>query len=294
MLNKVSQVTVVGGIHGNELLGVYLIKKFVKFPQLINYQSFSITTLLANPQAIELGRRYIDIDLNRCFALEDLHDPQLQKYEQKLAKNIYRQIHDSATDFLLDLHTSTASMGITLLLSNKIAFNLNLAAYLSKINPLVKVVYAPGDRDRLRNLCPLGFTIEIGAIPHGVLDAIWFNQTEKLIFEILNYLERFNRQQALNCPETLTLYSDLQTVDFPRDERGEITAMVHPDLQGKDYAPLHSGKPLFLKFDGSQVNYLGSDTVYPIFINESAYWEKRIAMYLTRKQIVNCQLQQIM
>jgi aspartoacylase len=52
MSNKISQVTIVGGIHGNELLGVYLIKKFGKFPQLIERPSFNTTTLLANPQAI--------------------------------------------------------------------------------------------------------------------------------------------------------------------------------------------------------------------------------------------------
>ncbi|MHC5727533.1 MAG: succinylglutamate desuccinylase/aspartoacylase domain-containing protein, partial [Nostoc sp.] len=30
--------------------------------------------------------------------------------------------------------------------------------------------------------------------------------------------------------------------------------------------------------------YEGASTVYPIFINEAAYYEKGIAMYLTQKQ----------
>jgi aspartoacylase len=64
--------------------------------------------------------------------------------------------------------------------------------------------------------------------------------------------------------------------------------MVYPNLQGKDYLPLHPGNPLFITFDDSEIGYLEKDTVYPIFINESAYWEKRIAMYLTSKHLINC------
>ena len=63
-------------------------------------------------------------------------------------------------------------------------------------------------------------------------------------------------------------------------------AMVHPSLQGKDYCELHPEQPMFLKLDGSNILYQGSQTVYPLFINESAYWEKNLAMYLTSKQTI--------
>ncbi|MFM6278863.1 MAG: succinylglutamate desuccinylase/aspartoacylase family protein, partial [Dolichospermum sp.] len=48
--NKLNRVLIVGGTHGNELTGVYLIKKFEKFPELINRSNFETLTLLANPQ----------------------------------------------------------------------------------------------------------------------------------------------------------------------------------------------------------------------------------------------------
>lgn len=73
-IKPIRRVAIVGGIHGNELTGVYLVKKFEQFPQLIHRASFETFILLGNPQAFEVGRRYIDKDLNRCFHSQDLHD----------------------------------------------------------------------------------------------------------------------------------------------------------------------------------------------------------------------------
>ncbi len=285
-MNNIKRVAIIGGVHGNELLGIYLVKKFQQYPQLVKRDSFDVIILLANTKAIQLGRRYIDIDLNRCFTSQDLNNYDLTKYEQVLAKKIFQQIQQSQIDFLIDIHTSTANMGITLLLSNLLPVNLNLAAYLVSLDPAIKVVCSQSDPDnnRLRNVCRYGFTIEIGSIPHGVLDPIWFQKTEQLISNILNYIDIFNSDRLTWLPKNITLYSSLIPINFPIDEQGQLTAMVHPTLQGQDYCELHPEQPIFLKFDGSNILYQGSQTVYPIFINESAYWEKSLAMYLTTKQ----------
>ena len=285
-MNHIKGVALIGGVHGNELVGIYLVKKFQQNPQLVKRNSFDVITLLANSQAIKLGKRYIDIDLNRCFNLQDLNDYNLTQYEQVLAKKIFQKIQQSQIDFLIDIHTSTANMGITLLLSNLLPFNLNLAAYLISLEPTIKVVCSQnnGNNNRLRNVCQLGLTIEIGSIAHGVLDPIWFQKTETLISNILNYIDAVNGNRLIGSTDNITLYSSLTPINFPVDEQGQLTAMVHPSLQGQDYCELHPNQPMFLKFDGSNIFYQGSQTVYPIFINESAYWEKNLAMYLTTKQ----------
>lgn len=295
-MNEIERVTIVGGIHGNELLGIYLVKKLRKFPQILQqYPDIEIETLLANPRAIALKTRYVDIDLNRCFALHDLNNDSLALYEQSLAKKIYRQLTSDRHQLVIDIHTSTANMGITLLLSNELGFNLSLVAYLVARNPEIKIVY-PGsevENNRLRSVCPYGFTLEIGSIAHGVLDPIWFAKTEKLIFSILDYLTKFNRQQFKKRHKTLTLYSDLKAVSFPLDEVGEIKAMVHPKLHGKDYHALHPKEPVFLSFDGANILHQGNKTVYPIFINESAYGDKNIAMYFTTQKQLHTSLHEI-
>ena len=60
--------------------------------------------------------------------------------------------------------------------------------------------------------------------------------------------------------------------------------MIHPQLQFRDYQPLHPGEPMFLTFTGETILYAGAATVFPIFINEAAYYEKGIAMTFTARQ----------
>jgi aspartoacylase len=69
----IKRVLLVGGTHGNELIGVYLIKKFERNPELVRRNSFETLTLLGNPRAIEANVRYIDKDLNRCFEVQELN-----------------------------------------------------------------------------------------------------------------------------------------------------------------------------------------------------------------------------
>jgi len=65
------KVTISGGVHGNELIGIYLVKTLQK--ELPNYENISVDLLLANPKAIKECRRYIDRDLNRSFTQEALN-----------------------------------------------------------------------------------------------------------------------------------------------------------------------------------------------------------------------------
>ena len=73
-MNQIHRVAIVGGTHGNELTGVYLIKKFQQYPHLIHRSSFETLSLLGNPKAIAARTRYIDTDLNRCFNESQLSD----------------------------------------------------------------------------------------------------------------------------------------------------------------------------------------------------------------------------
>jgi succinylglutamate desuccinylase len=50
-MNPIKRVAVVGGTHGNELTGIYLVKKFEQLPHLIQRASFASVTCLANPKA---------------------------------------------------------------------------------------------------------------------------------------------------------------------------------------------------------------------------------------------------
>ncbi|MBE9004510.1 aspartoacylase [Fortiea sp. LEGE XX443] len=292
-MEKIKSVVISTGTHGNEFTGIYVGKKFEQFPNLIQRSSFDTRVLLSNPHAFAAVRRYIDKDLNRCFATEDLQDNQLDSYEDVLAKNLVQVLGEkgkSKVDMIIDLHSSTANMKLTIILGNQHPFLLRLAAELSAINPDVRICYSQPIRESnfLCSLSELGFAIEVGPVAQGVLNADLFQKTEALIYQVLDYIEGDN--QGVNQPKnkTLTMYQYTGIIDYPRNERGEIQAMIHPQLQDRDYEPLNPGDPIFLTFDGRAIAYQGASTVYPIFINEAAYYEKGIAMCLTQKQLVVC------
>ncbi|MEH1895710.1 MAG: aspartoacylase [Nostoc sp.] len=293
-MNQINRVAIVGGTHGNEFTGAYLIQKFAQFPDLIARQSFETVTLLANPNAFAAGRRYVQKDLNRCFLQQDLQDPTLNSYEELQAKSIQNTLasnRDGQADFILDLHSTTANMGLTIILVNSHPLNLQLAAYLSEISPLVRIYRCSfksiAENPFVNSLCELGFAIEVGPIAQGLLKAMLFQQTEELVYAVLDYLEQFNQGEISSTNKTLILYDHLSVVDYPKQQNDQIFGMIHPELQDKDYQALNPGDPIFLTFDDKTIIYEGASTVWPIFINEAAYYEKGIAMCLTQRQQIN-------
>jgi aspartoacylase len=290
-MEKISSVIISTGTHGNEFTGIYVGKKFQQFPNLIQRSSFDTRVILSNPQAFAAVRRYIDKDLNRCFATKDLQNPQLTSHEDTLAKNIYSLLKEESPNqpqVIMDLHTSTANMKLTLILGSLHPFLLQLAAELCVVNSEVMVCYSQPTRPSnfLCSISELGFAIEVGPIAQGVLNADLFQKTEALIYQVLDYIENYNKGAIQPKNKILTLYQYAGVVDYPRNEDGEIEGMIHPQLQFRDYEPLYPGEPIFLTFDGRAIAYQGTSTVYPIFINEAAYYEKGIAMCLTEKQVL--------
>ena len=149
-------------------------------------------------------------------------------------------------------------------------------------------MYSYSDKNQhqgfLRSLSELSLTIEVGAVAQNIIDANFLLQTEALIQQILDYCDRHNQGKINPVFPSLTIYEHQESIDYPRDEQGEIQAMIHPQLQGKDYSPLYPGDPLFLTFDGRVISYQKSEVLYPVFINEASYYEKGIALHLTQQK----------
>jgi succinylglutamate desuccinylase len=286
----IRKVAIIGGTHGNELLGIYLVKKWQEFPELLHRESFACLTLISNPSAVKINQRYVDRDLNRCFATDDLANEKLTSYEDQRAKELNTQLgpkDQPLADVIIDLHTTTSNMGISLLPASKHPFNLQLAAYLNSLHPNLHICFGlqhGQEAPMLRSLSPLGYTIEVGPIAQGVLNADLFQQTELLVYEILNYIDALNQQTIFKIPPEVNIYQAVSVVDYPRSLTGELQAMIHQKLQFKDYEALSPGQPIFWSFAGEEIFYTGETMVYPIFINEAAYYEKQIAMVMTNKQ----------
>jgi succinylglutamate desuccinylase len=268
-----NKIVICGGTHGNELTGVYLAKKH--------------GWLLANPAAAAICRRYIEMDLNRCFALSDLNSN-----NNALELNRAREINallgkkgsENAPDLILDMHNTTANMGITLILSQKNEVLINISAHIAREFEDVHIYLQPEKREEspyLGTIAKSDVCIEAGPQAHGTLDAEIFFKVERIVFRFLELAEAWDNGvlPKINDIETFT---EMRSIDYPRDSKGNITAIVHPALQGKDFYELKSGMPLFMGFNGEEILWQG-ETCYPAFINEASYYEKGIAMSLTER-----------
>jgi succinylglutamate desuccinylase len=292
-MSKIRRVLIVGGTHGNELIGVYTNRRFEQSPDLIRRPSLEVLTLFGNPQAIAAGTRYIDKDLNRCFAAQITESStNLTSEMQRVAaiRNEFGPSGRTPVDFIIDQHGTTSNAGLMLILDQLDAFTLKLAAYLSALHPEIKVYSSTNSgrkQDSLRSIAPYRIGIEVGPVAHGTLHAELFQKNQALIYATLDYLDQYNCDNVTVNQSALTLYQYIGKVDYPKDETGEVLAMIHPHLQFKDYQALHPGDPMLLTFDGETIAYQGDSTVYPVFINEAAYYEKGIAMCLTQKQQIH-------
>ena len=287
---KIRKIALVGGTHGNELTGIYLVRKWQHDPDLVNRQSFETLTLHANPEAIKACRRYIERDLNRSFALHNLANPG-SHYEAQRACELNALLgpkgaDKTAVDFICDLHSTTANMGLSLVVSNESELTWDAVRYLCAKEPALHLYRWQGDEEGafVDSVAPHGFAIEVGAVPQGVLRSDLFFATERLVMHLLDFFEKLNRGEAI--PETekeVEVYDHVDLVDYPRDTSGALRGMVHETLQDNDYMLLRKGDPIFRLFDGSEIRYERDEPLHALFVNEAAYYEKGFAMTLARK-----------
>ncbi len=289
----VKNVAIVGGTHGNELTGVYLVKKWQKDPSLIKRENFETTAILANPKAVAKCRRYIDRDLNRSFNLKDLSNPN-NTYESKRALELNNLLgpKNSANpkmDFIVDLHTTTSNMGLSLVVSSNSSLTTKAVKYLCAKEKKLKVYRWMGDEEDsfVDSIAPNGFAIEVGPIPQGVLKSSLFFQTQNLVYHLLDFFEKLNKNEKLpECEQKIEIFEHIKLIDYPRDKNEEIAAMIHPKRENRDFQIIKKGDALFQTFDKKTIRYDEDEELYTLFINEAAYYEKNFAMTLARKIVI--------
>ena len=288
---NVRNVAVVGGTHGNEFTGAYLIKKWQANRAPLDRPGLIVELLLANPKAFASCRRYIDEDLNRCFSLAKLAAPNPGSYESMLAQQINRTLGpkgNARMDFIVDMHTATSPMGTNLVFTHMDGFHLKLAAYVKTLFPDTVVTSEDelvADQYFVNSIAKGNVLVEMGPIPQACLRADFLDRTERVVFAILDYLAA--PFIARNLPPSIELFHYTKALFLPTDADGNITAMVHPSLLEKPYPIINPGDPLFITFDGRVIPFDGASPTMAGFVNEAAYYDKKQAMYLMRRETVS-------
>jgi len=212
--NSIRRVVIIGGTHGNEYTGIWCVKSLERRRQVLKetYPSLDVSTLIGNPVAFLQNKRFVHSDLNREFSKERLLGRRDDKgdneeanlgVEQIRAKEIDESLGpkfgNTQADLVVDLHTTTCNMGITIIVPEGDAVMAQAAAYVvaecsndqnddddnndgstsnnNNSNKIQCLMHSIPHRERRPNLSSVarhGFTIEVGPVPQGVLrhDAI--------------------------------------------------------------------------------------------------------------------------
>jgi aspartoacylase len=296
----IKKIVITGGTHGNELTGVYLVQNWSKQPQKYHRDSFKCQLLLANRKAIVAGRRYIDEDLNRCFSMAKLQSKKALTHEHKLAYEINDRLGGKGTqdapDVIFDLHNTTSNMGVSLIFGQVTPYVKSLLHQLQSHSPLVRLYYMPEQQSNssyLPTISPRDICVEIGPQPHGMLVSSLYFLAQDILTCALDFTEHYNSNTSQSTlPDgaaQLSVYRHVTNIDYPRNDRNEITAMIHPQLQGADYTGITADTPIFIDFLGNSIAFAQvaptlaqtGKEYYPVFIGEQAYLEKGIAFSLT-------------
>ncbi|GGF67115.1 aspartoacylase [Alteromonas lipolytica] len=283
----ITNITVVGGTHGNETSGIQLVRNWQRFGVPAAYQALNIDCYLSNQAAIDANVRFLEEDLNRQFT-PALLNKQPQSQEARLAHALNQHWGpkgSSEIDLMIDIHNTTSAMGATLIILEADEFHTQLARYVKQQMPEANILVEDekpyAEHGYLCTLGQRGIMIEVGAQPQGVLRADVYELTHKMALAILDFVLLYNSNSVPALPPC-DVFRFIENITFPLDEQGERLAMIHPALQDSDFKPLTQGDPVFTTFSG-QVEQWQGDTIYPHFINEAAYHKLHVAFATATK-----------
>ena len=285
------QVLLVAGTHGNELNASWLFDQWDQNENLVNTNGITLFRVIGNPEARKFCKRYIDRDLNRSFHKNLMQSKPLNDKEVRRANELlktYGPLGENPCQIVFDFHSTTSGMGTCLVVYGRRPKDLALAALIQ--NRLGLSIYLhegdPIQNGFLVESWPCGLVVEIGPVPQGLLNQRTILQTKITLETCLEELEKVSQCKEF-FPDYIIIHKHLKNIDFPKNDKGEITFFIHRSLQNKDWLPLNYGDPLFENLQGDVITNLSKETVVPLFINEAAYVEKNISMAFTRRDVLN-------
>lgn len=224
------------------------------------YPSLIVSTLLGNPKAHLENKRFLDEDLNRQFTREALllaannymdssdsdidSDTDTRPHELVRALEIDQHLgpkfgttsHEeggsmgtasaaeggtSTTHVVIDLHSTTSNMGLTIIVAEGDAIMTRAAAYVRQKcieagHVVHCILHTHANRDVRPNLSSTGrhgFTIEVGPVPQGVLRHDAVEKTESAIHALFEYLHLHNTDRSRLQEELERVYAGGGTSD---------------------------------------------------------------------------------
>ena len=287
----VQRILIVSGTHGNEINPIWAVKQFNREENSLNH-GIEYEYIIGNPAAYEKGCRYIDDDLNRSFKeIKNHNQDNNSAYEVNRANFLVDQfgIHGSnkPCQIAIDLHTTTANMGTSIVMYGRRFKDFCLAALLQ--NKFGLPIYLH-EKDKVQTgflveAWPCGLVIEIGAVAQNFYDPKIIDRFLIIISSLREEIDKL-KNNLIELPKELVVHVHKGSIDYPRDKKGDIHGLIHPERINQDWKMIKKGDPLFLDSKGTIHKYYGDHLIWPVFIGEVAYKEKKIAMSYTKKEVI--------
>ncbi|MCF7835267.1 succinylglutamate desuccinylase/aspartoacylase family protein [Candidatus Gracilibacteria bacterium] len=115
--------------HGDETIGFKAMK-------IIENHITNVSFIIVNKKAFDLGRKYIEFDLNRCF-LGNAIGKGIDSYEYKLSKELHMVLKDFHN--LIDIHSTDFDIDPYIIVDNIKKNNLNIVNCIDK--KFIKNIY---------------------------------------------------------------------------------------------------------------------------------------------------------
>lgn len=216
-----------------------MVRSLLRQPSFQDFKSLEIDCLLANDLAIEVCRRFVDRDLNRCFSRSTLHSDAADSYEMHRAQEINARIGPrfsaEASDLCIDLHNTTSNFGCGIIITDTsspdLHWKLQLCDYLRCRVPNVHILLdCLGDCSEEPYL-PLtaknDLTFEVGPQAHGTLVSEVFWNQRRLVFGALDFWSDSTASSSLTRREVKRLWRSLFRPVQCTIQRGQMVVSVH-------------------------------------------------------------------
>ena len=224
----IRRVAIVGGTHGNERIGVELVRQWAADNKSIKRSTFETVVVVGNPLSSESNVRYIEADMNRQFSEASINSWETKVNSEnseflkvaKIAESICQEISHAkelnellgpkgaicktdGCDFIIDLHSSGSNVGLMAMINgaDKDCHAVRLSQYLLEEKkatfPNLKVTNSKLDKKdtcNIDSISPYGIAFEVGPIMHGTLRMDLLEQTRQLVFSSLDFIEEQNKR----------------------------------------------------------------------------------------------------
>jgi len=286
----VQRILIISGTHGNEINPIWAVKQYNKKNNKLK-NGIQFEYIIGNPMAYKKGSRYIHEDLNRSFKeIKNYEQDKNSVYEINRANFLVDQFGINGhkpCQIAIDLHTTTANMGTSIVMYGRRFKDYCLAALLQ--NKFGLPIYLH-EKDKaqtgfLVEAWPCGLVIEIGAVAQNYYDPEIIDRFLIILSSLREEIDKL-KNNLIELPRELVVHVHKGSIDYPRDEKGDIDSLIHPERINQDWKLIKKGDPLFINSQGIIHRYDGDQLIWPVFIGEAAYKEKKIAMSYTKKEVI--------